>query len=82
MGIDNLVRRLIGTALVGAAALATLPAAAGPYSSLTVFGDSLSDTGNIFIATGGAQPPSNQPYFNGRFSDGPVWVDTLAAASA
>jgi outer membrane lipase/esterase len=47
------------------------------FSSLTVFGDSLSDTGNIFLATGGAVPTA--PYFNGRFSDGPVWIDHLAA---
>jgi outer membrane lipase/esterase len=47
------------------------------FSSLTVFGDSLSDTGNVFLATGGAVPTA--PYFNGRFSDGPVWIDHLAA---
>jgi outer membrane lipase/esterase len=62
--------------------LVSLPlfAAAGPYSSMFVFGDSLSDTGNLFLATGGAQPPAGQPYFNGRFSNGPVWVEGLASA--
>lgn len=70
------LRRLAGAlALVGLAAAA--PAHAGPYSSLTVFGDSLSDTGNVLLATGGTVPPP--PYFNGRFSDGPNWVDVLAA---
>jgi outer membrane lipase/esterase len=44
---------------------------------MVVFGDSLSDTGNILISTGGAIPTA--PYFNGRFSNGPVWIDTLAA---
>lgn len=44
------------------------------------FGDSLSDVGNVFNATSqvnnvGTPPP---PYFNGRFSNGPVWVDYLA----
>jgi len=39
-----------------------------------VFGDSLSDTGNAFSRTGSPPPP----YFNGRFSNGPVWVEYLA----
>jgi phospholipase/lecithinase/hemolysin len=56
---------------------ASLAAHAGPFSNLYIFGDSLSDTGNIFTLTGGATPAS--PYFNGRFSDGPVWVETLAS---
>src|SRR5215475_11575436 len=46
-------------------------------TKLVVFGDSLSDTGNLFAATFGAVPPS-PPYFQGRFSNGPVWVDALA----
>ncbi len=70
---------LLGTAAVLAASLpASLPAYAGPYTQMVVFGDSLSDTGNLSILTGGAQPPAGQPYFNGRFSDGPLWVETLA----
>ncbi len=51
--------------------------ASSAFSNAYYFGDSLSDTGNIFALTGGAVPAS--PYFNGRFSDGPVWVETLAA---
>lgn len=44
------------------------------------FGDSLSDVGNVFNATSqinnvGEPPP---PYVEGRFSNGPVWVDYLA----
>lgn len=50
---------------------------AAKFTSLYVFGDSLSDTGNIFTATGGAIPPS-PPYFEGRFSNGEIWVDKLA----
>ncbi|NEQ24789.1 MAG: SGNH/GDSL hydrolase family protein [Microcoleus sp. SIO2G3] len=41
---------------------------------LYVFGDSLSDTGNVFHELG--RPP--RPYVDGRFSNGPVWVDRLA----
>ncbi|BAY26939.1 GDSL family lipase [Calothrix sp. NIES-2100] len=43
-----------------------------------VFGDSLSDTGNIFKATNGVYPPS-PPYFQGRYSNGPVWVEHLSS---
>ncbi|MEE9424508.1 MAG: SGNH/GDSL hydrolase family protein [Methylococcales bacterium] len=43
------------------------------YSQVISFGDSLSDTGNLFQATGSPPPP----YFNGRFSNGPVWNEIL-----
>ena len=46
--------------------------------NIIVFGDSLSDTGNAFEATRHAEPPS-PPYFDGRFSNGPVWVEDFAA---
>jgi outer membrane lipase/esterase len=67
---------------LAAAALAATSlgaAAQTSYSNLFIFGDSLSDTGNIAAATLGAFPDPNQPYSAGRFSDGPVWVDYLAA---
>ncbi len=51
---------------------------AGNYSNAFFFGDSLSDTGNILTLTGGTTPAA--PYFNGRFSNGPVWVEYLAAS--
>lgn len=46
------------------------------FDAIYVFGDSYCDVGNIFIATGGAIPAA--PYFNGRFSNGPIWIDHLA----
>lgn len=46
-------------------------------ASLFVFGDSLSDGGNVYAATGGAVPGAG--YYNGRFSNGPIWADKLAA---
>lgn len=46
------------------------------FSQVYVFGDSLSDDGNGFIPTGGQLPPS-PPYFQGRFTNGPVWVEQL-----
>ncbi len=44
-----------------------------------VFGDSLSDPGNLFAANGGTHPPS-PPYFEGRFSNGPVWTEYLPSS--
>ena len=41
-----------------------------------VFGDSLSDTGNAHLATMGANPGVG--YYQGRYSNGPVWVEQLA----
>jgi outer membrane lipase/esterase len=51
---------------------------AAPITQIVAFGDSLTDTGNVFAATLGTIPAS-PPYFNGRFSNGPVWVENLAA---
>lgn len=73
------IRRLVGrfTALVLAAGMLAAPALAAPlYSSLYVFGDSLSDNGNRYALTGGAMPAA--PYWGGRFSNGPVAAEVLA----
>lgn len=69
-------------AIAVAAALVPLPAAAAnvdPFTSFWVLGDSLSDPGNLFRLTGGARPQS-PPYFDGRFSNGPVWAEAVAGA--
>ena len=62
----------IGAALLGVALLAT-PAQAQKYDKLVVFGDSLSDNGNLALF--GAAPPP--PYSDGRFSNGDVWTQQL-----
>jgi phospholipase/lecithinase/hemolysin len=53
----------------------------GNISELYVFGDFLTDTGNTFRATeeayGQGFPPS--PFFEGRYSNGPLWVEDLAS---
>ena len=64
--------------LAGAVALTgAMPATAlslsERFSSFTIFGDSLSDMGNVFNFTGGANPAP--PYVNGRFSNGPVLAE-------
>ncbi|WP_392408020.1 SGNH/GDSL hydrolase family protein [Chlorogloeopsis fritschii PCC 9212] len=45
---------------------------------LYVFGDSLSDIGNGFKNAEKIYPPS-PPYFRGRYSNGPVWVEYLSS---
>ena len=53
-----------------------MSAATPTYDAIYVFGDSYCDVGNIFIATGGAEPAA--PYYNGRFSNGPIWIEHVA----
>jgi phospholipase/lecithinase/hemolysin len=47
---------------------------ADSFAAVVVYGDSLSDNGNLYAATG--QPPA--PYYAGRLSNGPVAVEQLA----
>jgi len=51
-----------------------VPTAANAFSQAFVFGDSLSDAGRFFIASGGIAP---QPPYDQRFSNGIVWVEYL-----
>jgi phospholipase/lecithinase/hemolysin len=53
------------------------PGNGAPFTGIFAFGDSLSDTGNLFELTGGFPPP---PYFEGRVSNGIVWIEYLANA--
>ncbi len=75
---------LIAVAMVVLSTVFFLPPAKAlpvDFTTMYVFGDSLSDIGNVFSLSGGAVPPSAQPdlhYYSGRFSNGPVWVDSLA----
>lgn len=57
--------------------LSTGAAQSAPVTGVYIFGDSFVDTGNVSIVTGGAQPAA--PYDGGRFSNGALWVETLAA---
>jgi len=73
------------TAAVALASLTGLASATG-YTGLYVFGDSLSDTGNIAAAIGsnpgqvvsGNGYIPNQPYASGQFTNGDVWVKSFA----
>jgi phospholipase/lecithinase/hemolysin len=53
---------------------------------IVVFGDSLSDNGNIYAITKNLHSvipqipiiPKEEYYYQGRFSNGPIWIDDLA----
>jgi phospholipase/lecithinase/hemolysin len=53
--------------------------AASPLKNLVVFGDSLSDTGNLdrYLADMGLPPYAGEPYYNHHFSNGLLWNEFL-----
>ena len=73
------LRQLFAAGLAAATLATTVNARADdfivtqPGGRIVSFGDSLSDNGNTFAQTGNPPPP----YFNGRFSNGPTWVEIL-----
>ena len=72
ISLTSLIR---GTARAVAASLALTAvsiAADTPFSKIVSFGDSLSDTGNAHLLTGGYFPA------NTRISNGPLWIEQLA----
>ncbi len=85
-----LTRKILRFIALTTFAVAPALASAGPnapfsFKHVYVIGDSLSDQGNLFIATGllglavHAPPiPDAQHYWFGRFSNGPNYVDRLA----
>ena len=72
-------RHLFAGAAAACALLAAGSASAQTYDRLVVFGDSLSDNGNLFRLTRGTTPAS--PPFAQRFSNGPVFVELLGFGS-
>lgn len=59
---------------------------AASIEKIVVFGDSLSDNGNLYAFTSNLHAitslvpvlPKDPPYFKGRFSNGPVWIEDVA----
>jgi phospholipase/lecithinase/hemolysin len=74
-GIFSGWRKLVFGVL--ALTVATVVFAGTGFSSIVVFGDSLSDTGRLFRLTHGGFPP-RVAYFDGRQTNGAVWVEYLA----
>lgn len=54
----------------------SLICSANPVNQIVVFGDSLSDNGNLYEYMH-HQLPQSPPYFDGRFADGPIWAERL-----
>ncbi|GCA90502.1 SGNH/GDSL hydrolase family protein [Microcystis aeruginosa] len=72
-----LTKSLIATAGISFfTLLSPFKALAATFDSFQVFGDSLSDPGNLYRLTGNSYPPS-PPYANGRFSNGSLWIEYL-----
>ena len=46
------------------------------FEHVVAFGDSYTDTGNVYKVSRGTWPKS-PPYYRGRYSNGPNWVDQL-----
>ena len=76
MSISRILCVLTALACLAVGTVAA-PAATPPYDAIYVFGDSYCDVGNIYAATSHAIPAS-PPYFNGRFSNGPIWIEHVA----
>jgi thermolabile hemolysin len=55
-------------------------ALAGPFGEIVIFGDSLSDNGN-YVLYDDQPAPDPELYWEGRFSNGPVWVEYLTDAT-
>lgn len=74
-------RAILAAGSVIIAAATSTPAQAA-YADIVFFGDSLSDTGNLYAqsqALLGTPTPVSPPYYNGRFSNGPVWTEHFAS---
>jgi len=87
IGVEAIAK---ASAIFAAIGIAACPLATGAatFDDMVIIGDSLSDTGNLLELSSailrldpGAFPqafPMTPPYAPGRFSDGPLWVETLA----
>jgi phospholipase/lecithinase/hemolysin len=47
-----------------------------PFNTIVSFGDDNTDTGNVYNLTNYQWPPV-PPYYLGRFSNGPLWIEKL-----
>ncbi len=63
---------------IAALAIASTQATGGQIKGIVSFGDSLSDVGNFYAASGGTVPPTSYGYVAGNFTNGMNWVQYLA----
>lgn len=78
---QGLLASVIGIGLLAGNSHAIVAPPSTTYSGLVIFGDSLSDTGNVLSLTTafGPAPFPSYPGAEGRFSNGPSWTEHLAA---
>ena len=67
---------LVVTFAVSAGGFLLLYKSKPQFQNVVVFGDSLSDQGNVFLHSNETFPL--EPYYKGRFSNRRVWVELLA----
>ena len=83
----NIIRKAIASVFVLTAFLCQ-SAYAVSIDKIIMFGDSLSDNGNVYSITKTAHDtlplipiiPQEPVYYHGRFSNGPVWIENLASS--
>ncbi|MCC5635835.1 SGNH/GDSL hydrolase family protein [Nostoc sp. CHAB 5844] len=74
-------KQLVTAGFVVFSVILPLKASAVQFSGIYAFGDSLTDTGNVYNAVSASAPGVQfppPPYFQGHFSNGPVWIEELA----
>ena len=74
------MKRFAFAAATALALAATAPASAA-FTKFVVFGDSFLDAGNVQAAVGPIFTNPQLGYWEGRFSDGPTWIDYLSYAN-
>ena len=74
----SLLAAMLVAPSLGLASPAAATRMTSSYTSLTVFGDSLVDAGNIYALTGGQTPSPAAGYFQGRFTNGYDYTDLLS----
>ena len=70
---SRITRHLAWIVVLGLTTLGT-SLQAGDITGIVAFGDSLSDEGNTYIAAG----MPGAPYYQGHYSNGPIWLEYLA----
>ena len=86
MGYAMKILSLLKLALISLLIIAAPLSYAVTIDKIIVFGDSLSDNGNLYNFTKKLNSitsyvpvlPKDPPYFKGRFSNGPVWIEYVA----
>ncbi len=72
-----------GVLSVGVLSVASAAASAASFvpSQFVIFGDSFVDAGSVNRFSDGALAPASLGFWQGRWSDGPTWVDYLSYAN-